>query len=56
MMDAARDWYDKQHLIIKVIIRIVLIAVFLAVLHYLVRPVAYEAGRALRRLVSSVMG
>ncbi|MBR0092810.1 MAG: hypothetical protein IJP92_14050 [Lachnospiraceae bacterium] len=55
MMDAIRAWYNEQHLIIKVMIHIVLIVIVLAVLHFLVRPVAFEAGRALRRLVDSLM-
>ncbi|MBQ9420833.1 MAG: hypothetical protein IJU30_03645, partial [Lachnospiraceae bacterium] len=55
MMDAIRAWYDEQHLIIKVMIHIALIALVLAVMHFLVGPVAFEAGRALRRLVDSLM-
>ena len=55
MVDAIRDWFDEQHLIIKVMIHIALIVIVLAVLHFLVGPVAFEAGRALRRLVDSLM-
>ena len=49
MIDTVRNWYEEQNKAVKIILQIVITAVILAAFYVFVRPVVYEAGRALGR-------